>query len=188
MSSENDDLKTRQDMLRLEFFEMLYPSYLYTSRQPDGRYQAIDELMEGGRSFIYYLFNVIYKDDGVENPYKEEDFEVKFINHKGLFFQRIELPKINPDINCVKTVYFVYAMDNETGKVFDVAYLAVKYFVEDGKYYVVYISEDEEKYISNPLPDNWTDMEEIMKVGHIYALQLSQKFEDGKMDIELEEE
>lgn len=149
---------TQIDFIRFEFFEKLFPVLVYSGTKEE-QDSIIKMLNSDGDSFIHDLFAGICEQDNVGYPYGNNDFKVKKIEAGGIYFIQIQLPGLNTNMNDIKRAYIAYMQDKETGEIKERGYFTIKYFMESGTTFVLYIDSKSEGYIGNELTEKADDID-----------------------------
>lgn len=170
---------SHHDMMRTELFAFLLPRLIYTGTEAERR-EIFNQLKHDGNGLVHALYEQMCITDGVDYPYKGNDFRVESFERGGVGIIQILFPEYNKDINDILRAYLLYGTKGDEPRK---KYFAIKRFAEDGKVFIFHISAKGEGFIGEELTAHPNDMEyEYWKLVCDYAKLISgdMKREDRK--------
>jgi len=158
---------TIHDKIRYEFFEALLPEILC-----NGDKEEIDKyihyVIDEGERFIPDMVEELYSDDGVECPFKPEEYEINRFVRGGINFVQIILPKLETKVNDIQRAYLLYSQKD--GKITEYKYFIIKRFFETESTFIVTVSSTERGLLGAELTDKLGDFDyEYWKLAQNYC-------------------
>lgn len=163
------------DLIKFEFFEHLFPTFIYTEENLD----SILKEVVGNDTFIRDLIDELCMDDGIECTYTKDDFVSVKLEAGGFHFIQIDMPTINKYFNDFRKVYIIYIQNPKNNKIIDLGYFAIKYFTQEDKYYLVYVNKEYEMRICEEISENVPLKYELWNIARIFECLIDEdKLED----------
>ena len=166
---------TKQEMIKLEFFQALLPMLIYNSDVEEQK-EFFETLCNDGNGLLHELMSEMCNDDGVEYQYSNHNYAVECLEVGGFHVIKIDLPVINQNINDVKRAYLVSARVKESGELAEHRYFSIKYDSETGKTYIQFTALNREIYLGDELTEKEDDIDyELWRLARNYVSVLSNK-------------